>query len=102
MRLGESERNKREEQRHKMFRTSYGEDIFKSKYAQNQYETWADRTKRVVNWVCGDMDGTKNHLLSKDDQAQLVQFISEFKFMPADGTSGTVVERRGSSTTATY
>jgi ribonucleoside-diphosphate reductase alpha chain len=65
-----------------MFRTSYGEDIFKSKYAQNQYETWADRTKRVVNWVCGDMDGTKNHLLSKDDQAQLVQFISEFKFMP--------------------
>ena len=65
-----------------MFRTSYGEDIFKSKYAQNQYETWADRAKRVVNWVCGDMDGTKNHLLSKDDQAQLVQFISEFKFMP--------------------
>ena len=65
-----------------MFRTSYGEDIFKSKYAQNQYETWADRTKRVVNWVCGDMDGTKNILLSKDDQAQLIQFISEFKFMP--------------------
>ena len=65
-----------------MFRTSYGEDIFKSKYAQNQYETWADRTKRVVNWVCGDMDGTKNHLLSKDDQAQLIQFITEFKFMP--------------------
>ncbi len=65
-----------------MFRTSYGEDIFKSKYAQNQYETWADRTKRVVNWVCGDMDGKKNILLSKDDQAQLIQFISEFKFMP--------------------
>ena len=65
-----------------MFRTSYGEDIFKSKYAQNQYETWADRTKRVVNWVCGDMDGTKNILLSKDDQAQLIQFITDFKFMP--------------------
>ena len=65
-----------------MFRTSYGEDIFKSKYAQNQYETWADRAKRVVNWVCGDMDGTKNHLLSKDDQAQLIQFITDFKFMP--------------------
>ena len=65
-----------------MFRTSYGEDIFKSKYAQNQYETWADRAKRVINWVCGDMDGTKNILLSKEDQAQLVQFISEFKFMP--------------------
>ena len=58
-----------------MFRTSYGEDIFKSKYAQNQYETWPDRVKRVVNWVCGDMDGTKNVLLSKDDQAQLIQLI---------------------------
>ena len=65
-----------------MFKTSLGEDIFKSKYAQNQYETWHDRAKRVVNWVCGDMDGTKNILISKDDQAQLVQFISEFKFMP--------------------
>ena len=59
-----------------MFKTSLGEDIFKSKYAQNQYETWHDRAKRVVNWVCGDMDGTKNHLLSKDEQAQLIQFIS--------------------------
>ncbi len=65
-----------------MFRTSYGEDIFKSKYAQNQYETWADRAKVVVNWVCGDMDGTKNVLMSKDDQSQLIQFITEFKFMP--------------------
>jgi len=65
-----------------MFRTSYGEDIFKSKYAQTQYETWAERTKRVVNWVCGNMDGKKNMLLSKEDQAQLVQFITDFKFMP--------------------
>ena len=64
------------------FRTSYGEDIFKSKYAQTQYETWAERTKRVVNWVCGNMDGKKNMLLSKEDQAQLVQFITDFKFMP--------------------
>ena len=65
-----------------MFRTSYGEDIFKSKYAQTQYETWAERTKRVVNWVCGNMDGKKNMLLSKEDQAQLIQFITDFKFMP--------------------
>ena len=65
-----------------MFRTSYGEDIFKNKYAQNQYETWADRAKVVVNWVCGNIDGTSNMLMSKDDQAQLAQYITEYKFMP--------------------
>ena len=64
------------------FRTTYGQDIFKTKYAQNQYETWDDRAKVVVNYVCGDMDGTKNSLMEKDDQAQLTQYISEFKFMP--------------------
>jgi len=64
------------------FRTTYGQDIFKTKYAQNQYETWDDRAKVVVNYVCGDMDGMKNSLMEKDDQAQLVQYISDFKFMP--------------------
>ena len=64
------------------FRTTYGQDIFKTKYAQNQYETWDDRAKVVVNYVCGDMDGTKNSLMENDDQAQLTQYISEFKFMP--------------------
>tara|TARA_Y100000588_G_scaffold352670_1_gene405512 strand:+ start:904 stop:2547 length:1644 start_codon:yes stop_codon:yes gene_type:complete len=64
------------------FRTTYGRDIFKTKYAQNQYETWDDRAKVVVNYVCGDMDGLKNSLMEKDSQAQLTQYISDFKFMP--------------------
>ena len=65
-----------------MFRTSLGETVFKQKYASNPYETWADRAHTVVNYVCGDVDGDKNNLMSKGDRDQLTQYISEFKFMP--------------------
>ena len=65
-----------------MFRTNLGETVFKQKYASNPYETWADRAHTVVNYVCGDVDGDKNNLMSKGDRDQLTQYISEFKFMP--------------------
>ena len=65
-----------------MFKTTFGNDVFKQKYAQNQYETWDDKAKVVVNWVCGDMDGTKNSLMSDEEKHQLIQYITEFKFMP--------------------
>ena len=65
-----------------MFRTSLGETVFKQKYASNPYETWADRSHTVVNYVCGDVDGDKNNLMSKGDRDQLTQYVSEFKFMP--------------------
>ncbi len=65
-----------------MFRTNLGETVFKQKYASNPYETWADRAHTVVIYVCGDVDGDKNNLMSKGDRDQLTQYISEFKFMP--------------------
>ena len=65
-----------------MFKTTFGSDVFKEKYAQNQYETWADKAKVVVNWVCGDMDGTKNSLMSNEEKHQLIQYVTDFKFMP--------------------
>ena len=65
-----------------MFKTTFGNDVFKEKYAQNQYETWDDKAKVVVNWVCGDMDGTKNSLMSDEEKHQLIQYIADFKFMP--------------------
>ena len=65
-----------------MFKTTFGNDVFKQKYAQNQYETWDDKAKVIVNWVCGDMDGTKNSLMSDEEKHQLIQYITDFKFMP--------------------
>jgi len=64
------------------FRSELGLEIFKQKYAANQYETWSDRAHVIVNSVCGDHDGTKNNLLGKDDRDQLVRFIESFMFMP--------------------
>jgi ribonucleoside-diphosphate reductase alpha chain len=64
------------------FRSELGLEIFKQKYAANQYETWSDRAHVIVNSVCGDHDGTKNNLLGKDDRDQLVRFIENFMFMP--------------------
>ena len=64
------------------FRTELGENVFKQKYASNAYETWEDRAHTVVNYVCGDMDGSKNNLMEKEDKDQLIKFISDFKFIP--------------------
>ena len=65
-----------------MFKTSFGEEVFKRKYAQNEHETWADRAKIIVNSGCGDMDGTKNNLMEAADRAQLTKYIENFMFMP--------------------
>ena len=64
------------------FRTALGEEIFRQKYAQNNYQTWEDKAQTIVNSVCGDHGGTKNNLLGKDERDHLTHFISEFKFMP--------------------
>jgi len=42
-----------------------------AKYAQNKYETWADRCHTVINSVCGDVGGTKNKLMDKADAVQV-------------------------------
>ncbi len=64
------------------FRTELGETIFKQKYASNPYETWEDKAHTVVNNVCGTYDGKKNNLMDKSEQDELVQKISDFKFLP--------------------
>ena len=64
------------------FKTEIGLNIFKAKYAQNKYETWADRCHTVINSVCGDVGGTKNKLMDKADADQLIQYMREFKWLP--------------------
>ena len=64
------------------FKTELGEAIFKQKYASNPYETWEDKAHSVVNSVCGDFNGLKTPLMEKAERDRLINYISEFKFMP--------------------
>ena len=64
------------------FRTELGLNIFKNKYAQNQYETWADRAHIVVDSVAGTNGGTEKALMTKEERDQLVEYLVDFKWLP--------------------
>ena len=64
------------------FKTEFGEETYKNKYQQYPGETWGDRARTVVNFVCGDMHGATHPLMDKEDQAELVKCIENFEFMP--------------------
>jgi len=64
------------------FKTDFGQTIFNAKYAKFPGETWAQRAHDIVEDVCGTRWGHANRLMSKDDCAQLEQYIREFKFLP--------------------
>jgi len=64
------------------FRTQFGETIFKTKYASTPLETWEDRANTIVNYVCGNADGTKNNLMEKTDRDELAKNVREMKFLP--------------------
>ena len=64
------------------FKSSFGEGIFRSKYALTQSESWHQRAITIVDSVCGTVGGTKRPLLSESERDYLVYLISTFKFMP--------------------
>lgn len=64
------------------FRTNFGQTIFKNKYAQHKDETWAERAHAIVEDVCGTRWGTAQALMSKEELAQLEQYIKSFTFLP--------------------
>ena len=66
----------------KEFKTQFGENIFRYKYAQGPGDTWAKLAERLVEDVCGSREGTMQVLMSDDERRQLVQYIREFKFIP--------------------
>jgi ribonucleoside-diphosphate reductase alpha chain len=57
------------------FRNSFGEQIFKHKYALSENQTWAEKAKDIV------FDVTQN-LFEPDHQKQLQDYITNFKFLP--------------------
>lgn len=64
------------------FRNSFGENIFRFKYAQGPGDTWGKLADRLIEDVCGSRWGTQQSLMSTDDRKQLAQYIKEFKFLP--------------------
>jgi len=64
------------------FRTSFGENVFRFKYAQGPDDNWDKLSERLVDDVCGSRNGTVPVLMAAEDRKLLVQYIREFKFMP--------------------
>ena len=60
------------------FKTPFAEQIFRNKYAQGPNDSWQALAERVVLDVCGG----PNPLMSKEDQAQLIEYIVDMKFLP--------------------
>jgi len=64
------------------FKTQFGTNVFRFKYAQGPGDTWAKLSSRLVDDVCGSRGGTENKLMSDDDRKQLTEYIKDFKFLP--------------------
>ena len=58
-----------------VFRTSFGENLFNSKYAATPGETWEQRARTMVHSICS------KHLTSSD-YWQLFEYIRDMKFIP--------------------
>ena len=66
----------------KEFRNTFGENIFRYKYAQGPGDTWAKLADRLVEDVCGPQGAHGAVLMCTGDRRQLAQYIKEFKFLP--------------------
>lgn len=64
------------------FKNSFGRNIFKQKYALTQAETWPQRARSNVDDVCGSAQGKQHRIMANDEMDQLIQFITEMKFLP--------------------
>ena len=68
------------------WKTPFAESIFKQKYAQGPNDTWPNLAIRLVNDVCGDRSlcakPNASPLMSKEDQDQLIKYITDMKFIP--------------------
>lgn len=58
------------------------ETTFRQKYALTPSESWAERARTIVDFVCGSAGGTEHPIMSKEDRADLGYFIRNFMFLP--------------------
>ena len=64
------------------FKTELGESIFRHKYASNQYETWAEKSRAIVSSVCGTANNKVNRIMEIDDLEETYNIINNQEFMP--------------------
>ena len=64
-----------------IFKTSFSRNIFRQKYAQSKTDTWEALSERLVDDVCGTLQGTLEPQLSKTDQEEILKYHSEMKFI---------------------
>lgn len=64
------------------FKNSFASNVFRFKYAQGPDDSWDNLAERLVEDVCGTRWGKAHRLLSKEDCAQLAQYIKDMKFLP--------------------
>lgn len=64
------------------FRNSFGETIFRNKYAQGPADTWDKLSERLVEDVCGSRGGTVPILMSDSDRKDLTEHIKRMRFIP--------------------
>jgi len=64
------------------FKTPIAKEIFYQKYALTQSDTWPERSRTIVDDVCGTMSGRRRRTLSVPECDYLVDAITSMKFLP--------------------
>lgn len=64
------------------FKTTFAKNIFKSKYAQGENDSWDALAERLVEDVCGSRWGTDRPLMDDDERAALTEHIRTMRFLP--------------------
>lgn len=64
------------------FKTPIGKSIFYGKYAISQSDSWPERSRVVVDDVCGTMSGRRRRTLSETECDFLIKSIIDMKFIP--------------------
>lgn len=64
------------------FNNTFGESIFRTKYAQGPNDTWGCLAERVVDDVCGTRNNKLSAIMCLSDRQQLTKYIEDFKFIP--------------------
>jgi len=66
------------------FKTSFAENIFRSKYAQGPADSWSALCRRLVEDVCGKGVATKwnFNMMSESDKDRLIHYMIQMKFIP--------------------